>query len=63
KAIHFSDIQMENTAHHDELVPLDETIVNIDYKLHAENQELSYLEPERSFSEKHFEFSYIVRVI
>ncbi|MBR3766689.1 MAG: DUF4981 domain-containing protein [Clostridia bacterium] len=63
KAIHFSDIQMENTAHHDELVPLDETIVNIDYKLHAENQELSYLEPERAFTEKHFEFSYIIKPI
>ena len=61
KAINFSDEQMENTAHHDELVPLDKTIVNLDYKLHAENQGLSYLEPFRAFTEKHFSFSYIIK--
>lgn len=61
KAIHFDDIQMEKTSHHDELVPLNETVVNIDYKLHAENQYLAYLEEERLFTEKHFEFSYIVK--
>lgn len=63
KAIHFCDLQMENTAHHDELVPLNETVVSIDYKLHAENQGLSYLEEERSFTEKHFEFSYIIKPV
>ena len=63
KALHFSDLQMDTAAHHDELTPLDETIVNIDYKLHAENQGLSYLEPERAFTEKHFTFSYIIRPV
>lgn len=61
KALHFNDVQMANTAHHDELIPLDETIVNLDYKLHAENQGLTYLEPERAFTEKHFEFCYIIK--
>jgi beta-galactosidase len=61
KALHFSDVQMDTVKHHDELVELDETIVNIDYKYHAENQGLTYLEPERAFTEKHFSFSYIVK--
>lgn len=63
KAIHFSDIQMDTVKHHDELKPLDETIVNIDYKLHAENQGLTYLEPERAFTEKHFSFEYIIKPV
>ncbi len=61
KALHFSDVQMDTVKHHDELIPLDETIVNIDYKYHAENQGLTYLEPERAFTEKHFSFSYIIK--
>ncbi len=63
KAIHFSDIQMDTVAHHDELTELNETIVNIDYKLHAENQGLSYLEEERRFTEKHIEFGYIIKPV
>lgn len=63
KALHFSDVQMDTTAHHDELCPLNETIVNLDYKLHAENQGLSYLEPERAFNEKHFGFEYIIKPV
>ncbi len=61
KAIHFSDLQIETTAHYDELVALDKTIVNIDYKLHAENQGLNYLEEERAFTEKSFSFDYIIK--
>lgn len=61
KALHFSDSQMDKCLHHDELIPLDETVVNLDYKIHAENQGLSYLEPERAFTEKHFSFEYIVK--
>lgn len=63
KAIHFNDIQMNNIGHHDELIPLDETVVNIDYKLHAENQGLAYIEKEREFTEKHFEFTYIIKPV
>lgn len=62
KALHFNDRQMNTVLHSDELVPLDETVVSIDYKLHAENQGLAYLEPERAFTEKHIEFSYILKV-
>ncbi len=63
KALHFSDVQMNTIAHHDELCPLNETIVNLDYKLHAENQGLTYIEPERAFNEKHFGFEYIIKPI
>lgn len=63
KAIHFSDVQMDTVAHHDELTELNETIVNVDYKLHAENQGLSYLEEERRFTEKHIEFAYIIKPV
>ncbi len=63
KAIHFSDEQMEKTLHHDELVALDETVVNIDYKYHAENQGLAYLEKEREFTEKQFSFEYIIKPV
>lgn len=61
KALHFNDTQMNEALHGDELIPLDETVVNIDYKIHAENQGLSYLEPERAFTEKHFSFTYIIQ--
>lgn len=61
KALHHSDLQMDTVKHHDELTELPETIVNIDYKLHAENQGLTYLEPERAFTEKHFSFEYIIK--
>ena len=33
KAIHFSDVQMDTVKHHDELIELDETIVNINTKM------------------------------
>ncbi len=61
KACHFTDEMIDKTLHHDELVPEKETIVNIDYKLHAENQGLADREPERAFTEKHFSFSYVIR--
>ena len=61
KALHYSDVQMDTVKHHDELTELPETIVNIDYKLHAENQGLTYLEPERAFTEKKFSFNYIIK--
>ncbi len=63
KACHFTDEMIDGTLHHDELIPLKETIVNIDYKIHAENQGLADREPERAFTEKHFEFSYILKTI
>lgn len=63
KALHFNDKQMNETLHGDELVALDETVVSIDYKLHAENQGLTYLQPERAFTEKHFTFSYIIKPV
>lgn len=63
KAIHFDDEQINTALHHDELVPLNKTIVNIDYKYHAENQGLSYLEEERMFTEKQFSFEYIIKPV
>lgn len=58
KAIHFEDAQLHDTAHDDELVALDETIVSLDYKMHADCQEYANLEPWRKFEEKEFAFSY-----
>ena len=58
KALHYDDEQLLNTMHDDELVELDKTIIWLDYKIHASNQGLSYLEPFRKFDEKQFSFSY-----
>ncbi len=58
KAIHYDDAQLLNTAHDDELVAYDETIVSLDYKMHADCQQYADLEPSRKFEEKEFSFSY-----
>lgn len=58
KALHYDDAQLLETMHDDELAELDETIVWLDYKIHSNNQGVAYLDPERSFGEKHFAFSY-----
>ncbi|MBQ8575284.1 MAG: DUF4981 domain-containing protein [Clostridia bacterium] len=58
KAIHYDDAQLHNTAHDDELIALEETIVSLDYKMHADCQAPDGLEPWRKFEEKEFAFSY-----
>ena len=58
KALHYDDAQLLETLHDDELEELDETIVWLDYKIHSNNQGVAYLDPERSFDEKKFSFSY-----
>ncbi len=63
KACHFTDDIINSALHHDELIPLKETVVNIDYKIHAENQGLADREPERAFTEKHFEFEYLIKPV
>ncbi len=62
KAIHYDDAELLNTAHDDELTALDETIVSLDYKMHADCQQYADLEPQRKFEEKEFEFSYDIIV-
>jgi beta-galactosidase len=58
KALHFNDDQIFETMHDDEMTELDCTIVSLDYKIHASNQDMSNIEPWRSFDEKEFSFSY-----
>ncbi|MBP3442748.1 MAG: DUF4981 domain-containing protein [Clostridia bacterium] len=58
KAIHYDDAQLHETLHDDELTALAETIVSLDYKMHADCQEYADLEPWRKFEEKEFAFSY-----
>ncbi len=62
KAIHYDDAELLNTAHDDELTALDETIVSLDYKMHADCQQYADIEPQRKFEEKEFEFSYDIIV-
>lgn len=61
-AKHYSDKQLLETQHDDELVELDKTIVSLDYKMHADCPELAKLEPWRAFDEKEFEFSFDIKV-
>lgn len=58
KAIHYDDAHLHETLHDDELTALEETIVSLDYKMHADCQEYASLEPWRKFEEKEFAFSY-----
>ncbi|MBP9989134.1 MAG: DUF4981 domain-containing protein, partial [Ruminococcus sp.] len=57
-AKHYDDEQLINTKHDDELIRLDKTIVNLDYKIHADKVGSFDREPHRSFDEKSFKFSY-----
>ncbi|MBQ6065822.1 MAG: DUF4981 domain-containing protein [Clostridia bacterium] len=56
-AKHYSDEQLIETAHDDELTELDKTIVNIDYKMRSDNLGFAKDEPWRNFDEKEFSFS------
>lgn len=55
-AKNYSDEQLSKAKHDDELTELDKTIVNIDYKMHADNPGFADREPWRLFSEKEFSF-------
>lgn len=57
-AKHYTDKQLLDTAHDDELEELDRTIVSLDYKMHAECASFLELEPQRAFDEKEFSFSF-----
>ncbi len=57
-AKHYSDEQLLETQHDDELVPLDKTIISLDYKMHSDCPSFAYLEPWRLFDEKQFSFSF-----
>ena len=61
-AKHYSDRQLLETQHDDELTELDETIVSVDYKMHADCPGFANLEPWRTFDEKEFEFSFNIAV-
>lgn len=61
-AKHYSDEQLLETQHDDELYELNETIVSVDYKMHADCPDFANLEPWRTFDEKEFEFSFNIAV-
>ncbi len=61
-AKHYSDKQLLETQHDDELIELDETIISLDYKMHADCPGFANLEPWRTFNEKEFEFSFNIAV-
>lgn len=56
----YSDEQLAETAHDDELTELDSTVVSLDYKILADNLGFAEQEPWRAFAEKEFSFSYDV---
>ena len=57
-AKHYTDEQLIAAAHDDELVEQDMTVVNVDYKMRADNLTFTDREPWRAFAEKEFSFSY-----
>ena len=54
----YTDEQIIEAKHDDELPVPDKTIVNIDYKVRADNLTFTDKEPWRAFREKEFSFSY-----
>ncbi|MBQ7596818.1 MAG: DUF4981 domain-containing protein, partial [Clostridia bacterium] len=62
-AKHYTDIQLLETKHDDELSELDETIVSIDYKMQADSTGFAEKEPWRMFNEKEFSFSFDIKPI
>ncbi len=62
-AKHYTDKQLFETKHDDELTELDETIVSLDYKMQAENTGFADAEPWRVFDEKNFSFSFDIKAI
>ena len=62
-AKHYTDKQLLETKHDDELTELDETIVSLDYKMQAENTGFADAEPWRVFDEKNFSFSFDIKAI
>lgn len=60
KAIPYSDLQVHQTAHHDELQATGKTFVSLDYKISAGNTGTPEEQEERLLSEKEFSFSVII---
>lgn len=61
-AKHFSDVQLRDTLHSDELEKQDFTRVNLDYKIAASSKNDEGEEPARHFEEKLFYFNYRIKV-
>ena len=62
-ASHFTPLMLEETAHNDELVPLEDTIVYTDYKFDVRSGHGIYdeLEPERKWDFEPFEFAVAIK--
>ena len=57
-AKHYTDEQIIETQHDDELTEQEKTVVNLDFKMRADNLSFAAQEPWRCFAEKTFAFSY-----
>ena len=57
-AKHYTDEQLIAAQHDDELTEQEKTVVNVDYKMRADNLSFTDKEPWRAFAEKEFAFSY-----
>lgn len=60
---HYTDKALQETQHDDELEALPETVVSLDFKMHAGCASFPELEPQRRFDDKRFEFSYDIKIL
>ncbi len=65
KALHFTNRQLDETAHSWELVPLDETVVSLDYRFHAlaPNDRIAAKEPDYYLDEKELSFGFRIKPV
>jgi len=64
-ASHYTAEAINNTMHHDELIPLEDTILNIDMRQAAisTNNNIVDCDTSRCFDDKKLEFNFILKVI
>jgi len=62
-ASHFTPLMLEETKHNDELVPLDDTMVYVDYRFDIKGNHGYYdiVEPERKWGFEPFEFAVAIK--
>ena len=61
-AKHYSDRQLHDVKHDDELEKLNETIVSLDYKMDSSSNNDEGREAFRHFTEKEFSFKYRIKI-
>ena len=65
KALHYTNDQIEETAHSWELEPIKETVVSLDYRYHAlaPNGRIAAKEPDYHFDEKVLSFGFKIKPV